>query len=118
MHVQLPIQFSQAGDPVITVCEVGAFGDGTTRSFVERFEEAARHWTDGFIGACPNARADAVLQRFFEQPQHHEEWRKLDPNEPDALAPLASPLGVPPGSSITSGVTRVPPVPGHLGVEG
>src|SRR3546814_18494838 len=22
MHVQLPIQFSQAGDPVITVCEV------------------------------------------------------------------------------------------------
>src|SRR3546814_7643295 len=31
MHVQLPIQFSQAGDPVITVCEVCAFGDGTTR---------------------------------------------------------------------------------------
>src|SRR3546814_3065220 len=86
MHVQLPIQFTQAGDPVITVCEVGAFGDGTTRSFVERFEEAARHWTDGFIGACPNAREDAVLQRFFEQPQHHEEWRKLDPNDPDALA--------------------------------
>src|SRR3546814_20650533 len=40
MHVQLPIQFSQAGDPVITVCEVGAFGDGTTRSFVERFERS------------------------------------------------------------------------------
>src|SRR3546814_2547854 len=107
MHVQLPIQFSQAGDPVITVCEVGAFGDGTTRSFVERFEEAARHWTDGFIGACPNAREDAVLQRFFEQPQHHEEWRKLDPNDPDALASLASPLGVPTGSSIPSVVLRV-----------
>src|SRR3546814_4149288 len=71
MHVQLPIQFSQAGDPVITVCEVGAFGDGTTRSFVERFEEAARHWTDGFIGACPNAREDAVLQRFFERSEEH-----------------------------------------------
>src|SRR3546814_3810892 len=107
MHVQLPIQFSQAGDPVITVCEVGAFGDGTTRSFVERFEEAARHWTDGFIGACPNAREDAVLQRFFEQPQHHEEWRKLDPNDQDALASLASPLGLPTGSSIPSVVLRV-----------
>src|SRR3546814_18846677 len=106
MHVQLPIQFSQAGDPVITVCEVGAFGDGTTRSFVERLEEAARHWTDGFICACPNAREDAVLQRFFEQPQHHEEWRKLDPNDPDALASLASPMGMPTGSYIQSVVLR------------
>src|SRR3546814_2801827 len=42
MHVQLPIQFSQAGDPVITVCEVGAFGDGTTRSFVEGDRKSTR----------------------------------------------------------------------------
>src|SRR3546814_3181299 len=40
-------------------------------------------------------------------PQHHEEWRKLDPNDPDALASLASPLGVPTGSSIPSVVLRV-----------
>src|SRR3546814_202203 len=69
--------------------------------------KAVRHFTDGFISACPNAREDAVLQRFFEQPQHHEEWRKLDPNDPDALASLASPLGVPTGSSIPSVVLRV-----------
>src|SRR3546814_14394033 len=107
MHVQLPIQFTQAGDPVITVCEVGAFGDGTTRSFVERFEEAARHWTDGFIGACPNAREDAVLQRFFEQPQHHEEWRKQAPTDPDALASLDSPRGMPTDCPIRSVVFLV-----------
>src|SRR3546814_8940554 len=34
-------------------------------------------------------------------------WRKLDPNDPDALASLASPLGVPTGSSIPSVVLRV-----------
>jgi hypothetical protein len=107
MHVQLPTQFRDAGDPVITLCEVGAFGDGTARSFADRFEASVRHWSDGFIGDCPNARDDAALLRFFEQERHHEAWRQLDPNDPAALAALATPLGLPTESPVPSAILRI-----------
>ncbi|POF32613.1 AAA domain-containing protein [Roseibium marinum] len=107
MHVQLPIQFADPGDPVITICETGAFGDGTARCFVEDFEACVRHWTDGFIGDCPNAREDIILRRFFEQERLHEHWRQLDPNDPTALSVLAAPLGLEADSPVPSTILRI-----------
>lgn len=107
MHVRLPLQFSSAGDPTITICEAGAFGDGTTRAFLERFDEAARHWRNGFIASCPNAREDAAVQRLFDQQQHHAAWRLLDPNSITALRSLNQPLGLDDGEPVPATVLRL-----------
>lgn len=107
MHVQLPIQFSNADEPIVTVCEAGAFGDGTTRSFIARFDESVEHWRDGFIANCPNAREDAAMGRLFEHSSHHEAWRSLDPNDPAALTALAEPLGLTEGAAVPPAVLRV-----------
>jgi hypothetical protein len=107
MHVRLPLQFAGAGAPTITICEAGAFGDGTTRAFLERFDEAARHWRSGFIATCPNAREDAAVQRLFEQPQHHAVWRSLDPNNIDALGSMNRPLGLHYGEPVPATVLRL-----------
>jgi hypothetical protein len=107
MHAQLPIQFSGADDPTITLCEAGAFGDGTTRSFIAHFAEAAEHWRGGFIVGCMNAREDATMKILFEHASEHEAWRRLDPNDPTALASLTQPLRLPAGTPIPSAVLRV-----------
>ena len=107
VHAELPIQFAGADDPTITLCEAGAFGDGTTRSFVAHFDEAAEHWRSGFIAGCMNAREDAAMQSLFEYSSEHEAWRGLDPNDPTALASLTEPLRLPAGTPIPSAVLRV-----------
>jgi hypothetical protein len=107
MHAHLPIQFSAAEDPTITICEAGAFGDGTTRSFIAHFEEAAEHWRDGFIVGCTNAGDDAAMRRLFEHASEHEAWRSLDPNDLTALASLTESLGLPKETPIPAALLRV-----------
>jgi hypothetical protein len=107
MHVRLPIQFSGASDPTITICEAGSFGDGTTRSFIERFDEAKKHWFDGFISECPNAREDAALATLLRQSENHDSWRALDPSDPSALTALAAALGLLPGEPIPAVALRI-----------
>ena len=107
MHVQLPIQFSAVDDPTITVCEAGAFGDGTTRTFIAHFGEGAQHWCDGFIEGCPNAREDSAMRKLFVHVSRHEAWRNLDPNDPVALASLADPLGLTERDAIPVALLRV-----------
>jgi hypothetical protein len=116
MHVQLPIQFAAAGEPTITVCEAGAFGDGTTRAFVERYAISESHWSDGFIGSCPNAREDAAVAALFAAQDRHPAWRRLDPANTSSLGALAKELGMPAGEPppeivlrILFGVERVGP---------
>lgn len=107
LHVRLPMQFGDDADPTITICEVGAFGDGTTRTFVDRLETAAQHWHDGFLADCPNAREDEVLRRFLERKTEHAAWRAIDPDDRDALTRLAHELGLPPGVPVPAAVLRL-----------
>jgi hypothetical protein len=107
MHVQLPIQFSDASDPVITLCEAGAFGDGTTRSFLDRFDASVAHWRDGFISECPNAREDAAMLRLLRQPELHAAWRELNPNDASALEALNEPLGLSKAQPVPAVILRV-----------
>lgn len=109
-HVSLPLQFGADAvgtHPDITLCEVGSYGDGTTRAFLSRLEAAAGHWRDGFLWDCPNAREDAALDSLFSQPEHHAAWRALDPHDPAALAGLAEPLGLDPAEALPAAVLRV-----------
>ncbi len=92
-HARLPIQFKELQDLEITVCEAGAFGDGTARSFVANFAEFRDQWADG-LGRCPNAEEDAAYQRFFDNRQHHPAWRELDPYDPSSLATISAALGL------------------------
>jgi hypothetical protein len=92
MHVRLPIQFGETDD-VITLAEIGERGDGTTRTFVEHADEMLQHWRDGFITECPSARDDAVVERLFALPQHHDRWRKLDPRNEKDILNLGTELG-------------------------
>ncbi len=107
MHVQLPIQFATPGEPIITVCEAGAFGDGTTRTYLDRYALAEMHWTDGFIGGCPNAREDAAVAAVFAAPDRHPAWRAMDPAAPGVLEALASELGLPPGDAAPEIILRI-----------
>ncbi|UKJ75443.1 AAA domain-containing protein [Azospirillum brasilense] len=97
-HVKLPIQFGSEAEDVITVAEVGALGDGTTRTFIERIDKAVRQWTEGFLRGCPNADEDAMLVRFFERRHEHERWRRFDPNNLDRMRDLGRELGVADGA--------------------
>jgi len=90
-HARLPIQFKEAEDLEITVCEAGAFGDGTARSFVANFPEFQREWVNGF-GRCPNAEEDATFQRFLGNRKHHLAWRELDPNDANSLTAISTAL--------------------------
>ena len=107
MHVRLPIQFGDPGAPEITICEAGAYGDGTTRSLLERIEAFADRWHDGFLDECPNARDDAALERLFSLSGRHDAWRALDPNDTTALAGLASELGMAPGDPVPATALRI-----------
>lgn len=108
-HVALPLQFGSTTDAHadIVLCEVGSYGDGTTRAFVERLEEAAAHWRNGFLADCPNAQEDAALERFFDLPQQHPTWRALDPQDPASLASIAQPLGLDPSLPLPPALLRV-----------
>lgn len=106
MHAELPIQFDDRADGTITICEAGAFGDGTTRAFVERCDEAVAHWTDGFISQCPNAREDAAVRRLFELAAHHPRWRGLNPNDTSALREVQEALSLQ-GEPMPSAVLRI-----------
>jgi ATP-dependent helicase YprA (DUF1998 family) len=107
MHVQLPLQFSEVAELAITICEAGAHGDGTTRTFADRFETAKAHWTDGFVTDCPNALEDAALQRFFEHSDLHAAWRRLDPSDPAALRAVNNALGVAVDQPIPPTILRI-----------
>ena len=107
MHVQLPIQFATPGAPVITVCEAGAFGDGTTRAYLDRYALAEAHWADGFIGDCPSAREDAAVAALFAAPDRHAAWRAMDPAQPGVLEGIAAELGLPPGEAAPEIVLRI-----------
>jgi hypothetical protein len=93
-HVKLPIQFSNAREDTITICEAGAHGDGTTRGVVAHLSETLSHWKDGFIGGCPNAEEDEIIKRFWAMAEKHSEWRVLDPREPETVKALARGLGM------------------------
>lgn len=107
MHVQLPIQFAAAGAPTITVCETGAFGDGTTRAFVDRYAISESHWSNGFIGGCPNAREDGAVAALFAAQDRHPTWRGLDPASASGLQMLAGELGMSPGDPLPEIVLRI-----------
>jgi hypothetical protein len=98
MHTRLPVQFGSAGEDVITICEAGAFGDGTTRAFVEHLPDAVAHWQNGFISHCANAAEDAAVRRLFELHSQHAEWRRMDPNDRETLERIAQALGLSEGA--------------------
>lgn len=107
MHVQLPIQFATPGSPVITICEAGAFGDGTTRAYLDHYALSAIHWADGFIGDCPNAREDAAVAALFAAPHRHAAWRAADPAQPGVLERLAIELGLQAGAAAPEIILRI-----------
>jgi hypothetical protein len=107
MHVELPVQFGEDRPPVITLCEAGAFGDGTTRTFVKHVEAMAAHWRDGFISRCPNAAEDAAILKFFERSADHDRWRALDPNDAVALSEVRDALGLSADSPVPASVLRI-----------
>jgi hypothetical protein len=91
-HVKLPVQFGNGSEDVITICESGSYGDGTTRSVVERWPEVIAMWSEGFIGACPNAEEDAIVRRFWSIKAEHERWRSMDSRSPLTLKEIAGAL--------------------------
>lgn len=107
MHTLLPLQFEGTTEAAITICEAGSYGDGTTRTFSDRFERARTHWLDGFISECPNALEDKALQRFHDVPDRHDAWRRLDPSSTTALVAINRALGVPEGGAIPPAILRI-----------
>jgi hypothetical protein len=107
MHARLPLQFDGVEEAVITICEAGSYGDGTTRAYAQRFAQSKAHWRDGFITECPNALEDAALARLFEASDHHDAWRALDPDNPSTLHTLVEALDLPSGVPAPPAVLRV-----------
>lgn len=106
-HVTLPAQFAGVTDDAITICEAGAYGDGTTRAFAAAVEEATTPWIADFVAACPNADEDALVRAALVQVDHHTAWRALDPNDPAALRTLAIDLGVAPDRPLPATLLRI-----------
>ncbi len=107
LHARLPAQFDTAADDIITVCESGAFGDGTTRTFVAHLDDAVAHWTNGFMSGCPNAEEDHIVRQMMHFQERHAEWRRMDPNSIDTLATIAGDLGLDPTASLPAAVPRI-----------
>jgi hypothetical protein len=93
-HAKLPIQFADAHDDIITICEAGAQGDGTTRGVITHLKEALEHWNNGFIAGCPNADEDEVIKRFWSMPDMHADWRGRDPREALTVREIGKSLGI------------------------
>lgn len=93
-HARLPIQFEEAGEAKITIFETTSHGDGTTRTFVERYSDFRDLAADGFLDRCPNAAEDRAIDRFFELSDHHAAWRDIDPTNRTRLMDVAEMLGL------------------------
>lgn len=106
-HVTLPAQFEGSADDAITICEAGAYGDGTTRAFVAAVEETGAPWIADFVTACPNAEEDAIVRSALSQTERHEAWRALDPNDPATLAAFGADLGVDPSRPLPATLLRI-----------
>lgn len=106
-HAKLPLQFGEDAGPVISICEAGAFGDGTIRGVVDHWPALCDLVADDYLGACPNADEDAAVRRFWDLRQRHEEWRGCDPRDADALAAIATEIGLPAGQPLVPSVVRI-----------
>lgn len=93
-HAQLPIQFAGSAHDVLTLCERGAHGDGTTRTFVSRAHEAAREWDRDGIVVCPNAEADEALRLLLAARDRHTTWLAWDPRSPKSIQDVGNELGI------------------------
>jgi hypothetical protein len=105
-HVRLPAQFAGETDDVITVCEAGSYGDGTTRAFVHGVAKSSAEWVNDFVGRCPNAEEDEILRAAMERTDRHGDWRRIDPNNPDELAGWAAELGLPANQPLPASLLR------------
>jgi hypothetical protein len=105
-HVRLPAQFDNSTDDVITVCEGGAYGDGTTRAFVDAVVQVSAEWVNDFLGRCSNAEEDAVVRAALARSERHREWRHIDPNDQEALAGWAVELGHAPDQPLPASLLR------------
>jgi hypothetical protein len=101
-HAMLPVQFDEGLHDRITVCEKGSFGDGTTRTFLGRANEAFAEWSLDGVVACPNARADRAMADAFAKTARHAEWRRLDSTDPKQLEHLGQELGLHPESDASA----------------
>lgn len=107
LHIRLPSQFEGIDDNTITVCETVGLGDGTTRAFLRRLDEAQQHWTNGFLHTCPNADEDRALEACFAQPSQHETWRAANPNDLATLSSIAREVGADPERPLPAILRRV-----------
>jgi hypothetical protein len=106
-HVKLSTQFDGFSDDVITLCEAGAYGDGTTRTVIEHASEMFQTWRDGGLAECPNADEDDVLRRLWAMPGQHDNWRALSPRDRGDMTQLADDLGVKAGLAPPSAALRI-----------
>lgn len=100
-HVKLPLQFGTDAESSITICEAGAYGDGTVRGVVDNWQSLDALVGAGYLGACPNAAEDKLVRRFWSMAGRHEAWRQANPRDAAALAAIAAELapeaeGLPP----------------------
>jgi hypothetical protein len=105
-HVRLPAQFDGSSDDVITICEAGGYGDGTTRAFLDGLAQVSAEWAMDFLGRCPNAEEDALLRVAFARFDRHDEWRRNDPNDQAFLTSWAVELGVSPDQPLPATLLR------------
>ncbi len=106
-HVRLPMQFDGDSEDVITICEAGGNGDGTTRSFLDSIPTITSDWVRDFIGRCPNAEEDDLIRRALGQVDHHATWRAVDQTDVAALTAWADELGLQPGEPIPASLLRI-----------
>jgi hypothetical protein len=106
-HAKLPIQFPGSSSDIITICESGAGGDGTTRGFIANIKEAIGHWSDGFLTGCPNAEEDRTTKKFWQMSQEHQAWRAMDPRDPSTAYKLAAALGLLKGVAPPASILRL-----------
>jgi hypothetical protein len=105
-HTRLPVQFAGTEKAEITICELASHGDGTTRSFVDHYDDFEELWRAGFIHECPNANEDSIVDRFFERQADHPAWRDVDRADKLLMSAIAKDLSVHDGP-IPASVQRI-----------
>ncbi len=105
-HVRLPIQFADPGNPEIAVFETSSHGDGTTRTFAEKYSDFQDLWRGGFLDSCPNAAEDSAIDRFFAMTDRHASWRDINPIDKTQLNAIAAELGIS-GEPLPSAIPRI-----------
>lgn len=94
-HARLPIQHDTVTDYVLTAAELGEHGDGTTRTFIERTNEAFDGWISGGLSECHNATEDAILCSLMRLSKGDiETLRTLRPDSPETIEKIQQALGV------------------------